>query len=373
MFFSTTRAWLAVLAVAWAQTVLFAQEKVDSLPSEGRIATVAGSGAKESNVSSGRFNKVNIGQTFGVEIGPDGDLYICEVENHRVWRLNLETRQAVVVAGSGRQGYSGDGGSATSADMNEPYEVRFDDEGNMFVVEMQNHIVRRVDAETHEITTIAGTGQAGFFGDGGVATRAQLRRPHSIAIHEQTLFIADIGNHRIRQVDLATGKISTLAGNGDKVMPSPGPFSGKPMVGPRALYVTGNSLWVALREGHSVWKLNLKRGDIVHIAGSGKKGHTGDGGSAREATFNGPKGIVVDKHERVYVVDTENQVIRRVDVGSDRVTTVAGSGIRGFRGDGGLATVAAMDRPHGICLDQQGNVYVGDTNNHRVRVFRDVK
>ena len=337
----------------------------------GQIATVLGTGGKENNSSRGDWNRINIGQTFGVEIGPDKCLYTCEVENHRIWRLNLKTGQAEVIAGSGEQDYSGDGGPANKAAMNEPYEVRFDAEGNLFVVEMQNHVVRRIDAKTGVISTVAGTGVAGFSGDDGPATKAQLRRPHSIAIHKEDLFIADIGNHRIRRVDLKTGTISTIAGNGEKELPKPGPTKGKPMVGPRALYVTPGTLWIALREGHSIWKLQLgdalEQSSLAHIAGNGKKGYSGDGGPGKLATFNGPKGIVVDEQQRIYVVDTENQVIRGIDTEHDRVTTVAGNGKRGFGGDGGPATKAAMDRPHGICIDADGILYIGDTNNHRVR------
>ena len=335
--------------------------------SSGHIATVAGAGGKSNNGNSGKAQDINIGQTFGVEIGPDGALYVCEVENHRVFRVDLNNNQVTTVAGNGTKGYSGDGGLATAAQMNEPYEVRFDSAGNMFVVEMQNHIVRRIESETNVITTVAGTGTAGFSGDGGSATQAQLHRPHSIAIHDGDLFIADIGNHRVRRVDLATGIISTIAGNGEKRLPMPGKVLGKPMVGPRALYTTPNTLWIALREGHSVWKLDLGNGVLSHIAGSGKKGYEGDGGSAKLATFNGPKGIVVDRKQNVFVVDTENQAIRRIDSKNDRISTIAGNGKRGFDGDNGPGTKATMDRPHGICLDKRGAVYIGDTNNHRVR------
>lgn len=334
------------------------------------IVTVAGTGKAANNGDDGPVDRINIGQTFGVEFGPDGALYICEVENHRVRRLDLQTRRVTTVAGNGQAGYSGDGGPATAAAMNEPYEVRFDAAGNMFVVEMQNHVVRRVDAGTGRISTIAGTGKAGFSGDDGLAVRATFRRPHSIALHGEELFIADIGNHRIRKVDLQSGIVRTIAGDGSKQLPREGPILGQSMVGPRALYVTKGMLWIALREGHSIWRLNLSDLRLTHIAGSGQKGYTGDGGSARTATFNGPKGIVVDDQHRVLVVDTENQVIRRIDTRLDRVTTLAGNGNRGYGGDSGPANQAKLDRPHGICLGPDGTVYIGDTNNHRVRAVR---
>jgi streptogramin lyase len=335
------------------------------------IETIAGTGKPENGASDGEALKVNIGEPFGVEIGPDEGLYVCEVRNHRVWRVDLKTGQAKVVAGSGKKGYSGDGGKATEAQLNEPYEVRFDNAGNMLFVEMQNHLVRKVDARSGTISTVAGTGKQGFGGDGGPAIKAQFSTPHSIALDDaDNLLIADIGNHRIRKVDAKTGLITTVAGNGEKKLPEDGQTAlGRPMLGPRALFVQGNTLWIALREGHSVWKMDLASGKLAHIAGNGKKGFTGDGGPAKAATFDGPKGIALGPDGNVYVMDTENHAVRKVDPKSGLVSTVAGSGpqAKGGSGDGGPATKALMDRPHGICVGPSGAIYIGDTNNHRVR------
>jgi DNA-binding beta-propeller fold protein YncE len=343
---------------------------ISALAPQGRAhADAAGDWRIESPVGDGTPGTV--GQPFGVELGPDGGLYICEVENHRIRRYDLETRALTTVAGTGRAGYSGDGGPALEADMNEPYEIRFDDAGNLFVVEMKNHIVRRINGKTGVITTVAGTGREGYGGDGGPATEALLKQPHSIALDGMCgLLIADIGNHRIRRVDLASGTIRTFAGNGEKTLPRDGQQAeGNPMVGPRALFVDGDTLWIALREGHSVWRMNLNTGTLAHVAGTGNKGFTGDGGPAREATFDGPKGIAVGPDGNVYVVDTENQAIRMIDTHSGVISTIAGSGpdARGFGGDSGPATAASMDRPHGIGIGPDGVVYIGDTNSHRVR------
>ena len=179
----------------------FSADLPSTLAGDRVISTVAGDGTKNL-----------IGQPFGVEFGPQGGLYICEVQNHRITRLNMKTRQLKVVVGSGQRGYSGDGGDALKAKMNEPYEVRFDQKGNMYFVEMKNHIVRKVDAKTNVISTIAGTGVKGYSGDGGDAKQAKMSQPHSIALDEKLgqLYIADIGNHRIRRVDLKTGKIETV-------------------------------------------------------------------------------------------------------------------------------------------------------------------
>jgi sugar lactone lactonase YvrE len=339
--------------------------------SAATIDTVAGTGKPENSGDAGPALKTNVGDPFGIEIGPDGALYICEVRNHRVRRLDLKGGELTTVAGSGVKGYAGDGGPATKAQLNEPYEVRFDKAGNMLFVEIQNHLVRRVDAKTGTISTIAGTGAKGFGGDGGPATKAQFATPHSIALDSaDNLYIADIANHRIRKVDAKTGIITTIAGTGEAQPPVDGQTAaGKPMKGPRALFVDGSTLWIALREGHSVWRMDLSTGMLKHVAGTGKPGFTGDGGPAKDATFNGPKGIAIGPDRCVYVADTENHAIRKIDLASGLISTIAGSIPlkKGSEGDGGLATAATMDRPHGICLAADGTVYIGDTLNHRVR------
>ncbi len=344
---------------------------VDS-PRDSTISTVAGTGRKELGLFAGPADKVNIGQPFGVELGPQGALYICEVESHRVLRFDSKKRLLTTVAGTGEKGYSGDGGPATKARLNEPYEVRFDRAGHMYFVEMQNAIVRRVDAESGVISTVAGTGEHGYSGDGGPATKARLHHPHSIALDGRgSLYIADIGNHRIRRVDLRAGRIETIAGNGERKPPRGGASAtGHPMLGPRALHIAGETLWIALREGHSVWRMDLRTRRLTHVAGSGKRGYRD--GRGRFALFNGPKGIVSAPDGAVYVVDTENQVIRKVDPKGGEVSTVAGTGpeARGYGGDDGPALKAKMDRPHGITVDRDGALYIGDTNNHRVRRIR---
>ncbi len=342
--------------------------------SDGIIDTVAGTGQAENNGDAGMATKVNVGAPFGVEIGPDGALYVTEVGNHRVFRMDLKSGKLTTVSGCGRQGYSGDGGPATEAELNEPYEVRFDKDGNMYFVEMRNHIIRKVDAKTQIISTVAGTGTAGYGGDGGSATKAQFKNPHSIALDDRGgLYVADISNHRIRRIDPETGIVESIAGDGQRKLPRDGQTArGNPVLGPRALFIEGTTMWVALREGHSVWTLDLANGKWSHIAGTGQKGFSGDGGAAKAATFNGPKGIAVGPNGHVYVVDTENQAIRKIDTKSGLISTVAGSGpdARGGGGDGGPATKAQLDRPHGICVESNGTIYIGDTLNHRVRRIR---
>jgi streptogramin lyase len=333
-----------------------------------RAETAAGTGNAENNGDQGAAAEINIGEPFGVEIGPDGALYITEVRNHRVLRLDLKTRQVTTVAGCGRRGYSGDGGPALDAELNEPYEVRFDRDGNMFFVEMKNHIVRRVDAKTKRISTIAGAGRQGFGGDGGPATAALLSQPHSIALDRTgAVYIADIGNHRIRRVDPQTGVIESIAGNSERKPPREGqPATGNPMLGPRALFIDGDEMWIALREGHSVWRMNLADRVLHHIAGTGKAGYSGDGEPAARATFNGPKGIAV-VNGQVFVTDAGNNVIRQIDSKTGRVATIAGrSPAANKSGKRPASPNAALNQPHGVCASADGAVYIGDTANHRV-------
>ena len=334
------------------------------------IATIAGTGKPGDNGGEGPATEINIDQPFGVEVASDRALYICEVGQHRVRRLDLASGHLTTVAGCGRKGYAGDGGPATEAELNEPYEVRFDSRGNPHFVEMRNHLVRRIDAKTGRISTVAGTGRAGDGGDGGPAIAAELRDPHSIAFdRDDRLYIADIGNHRIRRLDPKTGIIETIAGNGQKRLPHDGEAArDKPIFGPRALYIVGDDLWIALREGNSIWRLDLHDGTIHHVAGTGQRGFSGDGGPALQATFNGPKGIAVDRFGRIVVADTENQAIREIDFRSGLIRTVDGAGPNP---DATFAERKAildtLDRPHGVCLGPDGSVYIGDTNHHRVR------
>jgi len=340
-------------------------------PPKFTIETVAGNG-KEGDISGPTpALSAPVGLPFGVEVGPDGALYITTIGAHRVLRLDRTTNQLTSVAGNGIKGYSGDGGPANQARLNEPYEVRFDKEGNMYFVEMQNHLIRRVDASRGVISTIAGDGHSGFAGDGGPAKKARFKQPHSIALDEQgDIYVADIGNHRIRRIDSRAGKIATIAGTSERALPVDGESArGKPILGPRALEISGHTLWIALREGNSVWKLDLDRGTIHHVAGTGKAGYSGDGGPARQATFNGPKGIAVSTDGTVLVVDSENQVVRAIEPASGLIYTIAGGGpqARGFSGDKSKALEAQVDRPHGIGIAPGGGFYLGDTNNHRVR------
>ncbi|PYT24412.1 MAG: hypothetical protein DMG57_28945 [Acidobacteria bacterium] len=336
-----------------------------------RIATIAGTGVAGFLGDGGPASRAQINNPYGLTLGPDGALYFCEVDNHRLRRLDLKRQIISTVAGNGRAGYSGDGGPALEASLNQPYEVRFDRSGNMYFVEMQNHIVRRVDADTNVITTAAGTGTAGFSGDGGAAAKAQLRQPHSIAIApDGALLICDIGNHRIRRVDLTAGTITTFAGTGEGgTTPDGATLDGTPLNGPRAIAVDpeGN-LYVALREGNAVYRIDSRRRRIFHVAGTGEKGYSGDGGPARMAQLSGPKGIAYAPDRSLYIADTESHTIRSIDLATGIIRTVVGTGERGSGPDGDPLK-CSLSRPHGIFVAPDGRIYIGDSESHRIRLL----
>jgi streptogramin lyase len=275
------------------------------------------------------------------------------------------------VAGTGTKGYAGDGGPALQASLNEPYEIRFDKSGNMYFAEMQNHVVRRVDAKTKIISTLAGTGAPGFSGDGGPAAKAQFKQPHSIAFDPAgNLLVCDIGNNRIRRIDLKTGTIDTYAGTGEKKpTPDGAPLTGTPLNGPRAIDLDpqGN-LYLALREGNAVYRIDSKAGKIYHFAGTGEKGYTGDGGDAKVAKLSGPKGISYSSDGGVYIADTESHTIRRIDLKSGVITTALGTGERGD-GPMGDPLKCKLARPHGVFI-HKGIVYVADSESHRILLLK---
>jgi streptogramin lyase len=337
------------------------------------IRTIAGNGKPGAGGDGGPAVEAQVNEPFGLCRGPDGALYFCDTNNHRVRKIDARGI-ITTVAGDGSKGYAGDGDAAVLAKMNEPYEVRFDANGFLYIVERLNHVVRRVDCRTGLIATVAGTGQEGFSGDGGPATSAQFKQPHSIALdREGNLYTCDIGNNRIRKVDMKTGIIFTFAGTGEKKAVLDGDqFAKSPLNGPRAIDFDRNgNLWLALREGNAVYKLSLEDagsihyGTIRHMAGTGKTGFTGNGGPAKEATLSGPKGLSVGPDGNIYFADTESHSIRMIDLKTGLLQLIAGTGKKGD-GPEGDPLGCAMNRPHGI-LAEADALYIGDSVAHRVR------
>ena len=361
---------VALLAVAVAVAWAACPSRSHAAPA---VATFAGTGQKGYAGDGGPADKAQLNNVFGIVRGPDGALYVCDTDNHVVRRVAKDGTVSTV-AGSGSKGYAGDGGPATKAQLNEPYEVRFDPAGNLAIVERMNDCVRRVDARTGAIATIAGVGgKPGYSGDGGPAIQATFNQPHSIQFdRDGHLYVCDILNHRVRRVDARTGVVSTFAGTGDKLpTPDGGTFATAPLRGPRAVdFDADDNLWLALREGNALYKLDLKAGTVHHVAGTGKSGFTGNGGPAKLATLSGPKGVSVGPDGKVYLADTESHSIRVVDPRAGTIDLLCGTGQKGDGPDGPDPRSCKLARPHGVFVDADGAVYVGDSENHRVRVVR---
>jgi sugar lactone lactonase YvrE len=328
------------------------------------------------------LSNTQVNNPYGLIAGPDGALYFCDLGNQRVRRMDLATRIVTTVAGDGQRGYRGDGGPATGASLAAPHELAFDRAGNLYIAERDNHVIRKVELKTGIISTAAGTGAAGFGGDGGPGAKAQLRQPHCVLRDaDGSLLICDIGNHRIRRLRPETGVIETWAGTGEAKLPAEGAgIREATLDGPRTLALASNGdLYLALREGNAIYRIEARSGRLTRIAGTGATGYSGDGGPALQARFGGsnttgnvarlagPKGLAL-AGEMLYVVDTESHAIRRVDLRGGGIVTVLGTGAAGD-GPESDPLECQLNRPHSA-LFANGVLYVGDSEAHRIRVLR---
>jgi DNA-binding beta-propeller fold protein YncE len=315
------------------------------------------------------FSDRQINNPYGMVIGSDRALYFCDLDNQRIRRFDLQTRRTTTVAGNGQKGYAGDGGPATDASLNMPHEIQFDSAGHLYIAERDNHVVRKVDAKTRVISTFAGTGSAGFSGDGAGAIRAQLRQPHSIAVDptRNRLLICDTGNHRVREVGFATGIIESFGGTGERLpTPDGARIGATPLNGPRTLaFDRAGNLYLALREGNAIYRVSASTRTVHHVAGTGESGYAGDGGQARAAKLAGPKGLAWSRGS-LYVADTETHVIREIDLQKGLIRTVLGTGRRGD-GPEPEPLRCSLSRPHGVLIDDRGVLYVSDSEAHRIR------
>jgi sugar lactone lactonase YvrE len=273
------------------------------------------------------------------------------------------------VAGTNVRGYSGDGGSATSAAFDQPRATAVGPDGSVYIADTFNHRVRRV-APGGAVTTLVGTGAPDFSGDGGPAAAATLHWPHGVAVDPDGagLFIADSANHRVRRVDLASGVISTVAGGpGPGFAGDGGPATAALLEDPKAVVASpSGDLYIADSGNERIRRID-GNGIITTIAGTGVTGYGGDGGPATAAAFDGPRGLALDRAGNVYVADDNNDRVRRIDA-AGIITTVAGSGTEGFAGDGGPAAAAQLNHPRGVSVDGRGTLFIADSMNHRVRM-----
>ena len=295
-------------------------------------------------------------QPLGLAFDAQGDLFFAEAGNHLIRRLD-PSGTLTTVAGAGTEGFSGDGGPAPGAQLDAPHGISLDAAGNLFIADTHNQRIRRIDAVTHIITTVAGTGALGFSGDSGPATSARLASPIALALSANLLYIADSGNHRIRSVDLATGLISTLAGSGMQTFRGDGALaSAAALDTPSALALdSAGNLFIADTGNHRVRRVDATTHIITTVAGG-----TTDSVLARPLSLALiPAGLLI--------ADASQQRILELDLGTGHLTSFAGQGSQSFAGDSGPAIAAMLDAPAGLALAPAGTVAIADTGNQRLR------
>jgi sugar lactone lactonase YvrE len=305
----------------------------------------------------------------GLTADGKGGIYIADNTSHRVYRLDLDTGVCTLIAGTGVRGFSGDDGPASEAQLSFPVSVAVDGEGNLFIADTANNRIRRVDAATGIITTVAGKGANGFGGDGGPATEALLNGPNGVAVDDTgRIYIADTNNNRVRVVE-PTGVIRTLAGNGYAgFLGDTGRATRANLSRPTFITVSSEGLvYISDTNNSRVRRVDPKTGIITRYAGSWTGQELGDRGPAHRARLNDPAQIALDEKGNLYISDGFQHRVRRVDAQTGIITTIAGRGALGSDGDGGPAVSARVGRPSGLTVDPEGNVYVMDTVGTRLR------
>jgi len=340
-------------------------DRIRKVDPSGMITTVAGNGSYGYSGDGGPATAASLASPTCVEVDPAGNLYIADTENNRIRKVD-PSGMITTVAGNGSKGYFGDGGSATQASLYDPMGVAVDSSGDLYIADSYNHRIRKVDP-SGIITTVAGNGTSGYSGDGGSATQASLYDPMGVAVDSTgNIYIADSYNHRIRKVD-PSGIITTVAGNGSYGYSGDGGPATSAMLdypGGVAVDPAGN-LYIADTGNHCLRKVDPS-GRITTVAGNGSYGYSGDGGPATSAMLDYPGGVAVDTSGNIYIADEYNERIRKVDP-SGMITTVAGNGSPGYSGDGGPAVDADINNPYGVAVDSTGNLYIADYGNNRVR------
>ncbi|MEU0336681.1 RICIN domain-containing protein [Streptomyces sp. NPDC006193] len=335
------------------------------------IRTVAGSGSAGFSGDNGPAVSAQLNRPYGMAVDSTGTVYFCDYYNHRVRKITTDGRISTV-AGTGSAGFSGDNGPAAAAQLNWPREVTVDSADAVYIADAGNHRIRRITPDG-KISTVAGTGAAGFSGDGGPATAARLNGPFGVAVDSTgTLYFSEYHNHRVRKVT-PDGKISTVAGNGTGAFKGDGgPAASAQLNGPHAVAVdSAGDLYIADYGNHRVRKV-AGDGTISTVAGTGAAGFGGDGGPAGSAKLSGPTGVAVDSAGTVYIADYGNHRVRKV-AADGTIGTVAGTGAAGFGGDGGPAASAQLNNPIAVAVDCVDSLYIADFVNSRVRRIASAK
>ncbi len=330
-----------------------------------KLVLVAGGGK---GTDGGPAREARLQMPFGVDFDHSGSLFFVEFTGQRVRKIDA-AGTLTTIAGTGEKGYDGDGGPATKAKFNSMHSLLVMPNGDIYLADTFNNCVRKIDGRTGHIRTIAGTGEKGFSGDGGPAVKAKFSGIHCLALGPKgdKLYLADLDNRRIRTVDLRTGAVATVAGNGKRGVPEDGAEAAKaPLVDPRAVAVDGEGqVYILERSGHALRVVGTD-GKIRTVAGTGRKGFSGDDGPARKAMFNGPKHLCVDGDGNVLIADTENHVIRKYLPREGKIVRVAGTGHKGSKGLGGPPLEAELSQPHGVHIGPGGIIYIADSSNNRI-------
>lgn len=328
-----------------------------------KMTLFAGGGSR----LAGPATECRLADPFATGFDAQGNTYICEMTNNRV--LKVDARGSLTVfAGTTKKGSAGDGGPATEAELNGPHHLIVAKNGDVLIADTWNLKIRHVDPKTGIISTFAGTGKRGYSGDGGPAKDAEFSGIYSLAFDaaQENLYLADLENRRVRAIDMKSGKVRLVAGNGAKGVPTDGSDAAtSPLLDPRAVAVAkSGDVYVLERGGHSLRVVDAG-GKTRTVVGTGKAGGVTATTDPLAVTLKGPKHIWVDRDDTVLIVDSENDVIRRYLPKENKVVLVAGTGKRGSAlNSDPLKT--EFRHPHGVNVDAQGRIYISDSMNSRV-------
>ena len=329
------------------------------------IVLIAGGG---SGPDGGPAAGAKINHPFGTGMDKAGNIYIPEFGGDRIRKIDT---QGIIttIAGTGTKGHSGDGGPANKAQVNWVHNLIVAPDGNLYIADTGNFCVRKIDLATGLISTFAGTGKKGFSGDGGPAAKAEFGGIYCVAFDAKgdRLLAVDLDNRRIRAVDMKTGIVTSVAGNGQKGLPKNGAEAAtSPLTDPRAVAADAAGTVYILERGGNALRAVDSNGTIRTVVGTGKKGLSGDGGNALNAELSDPKHLCIDLENNVLIADSDNHVVRKYSPKDGKITRVAGTGKAGTEGLNGPPENVQMRQPHGVFVDANGTIYISDSFNDRV-------